>query len=219
MNAIQFIKEHGVDKAREVVEGAPEASTAFNSVSGSTIYYQLCDNWWWYNPLKKEWEMDYSKSMRINLSDLKRVVESVELIGNIKSGVSYKFHPKTQDEYEQFKELLYSISCMCQHDSYENIQTITIRSFYFNCYATTDLSIGDCTEISLNQLKQAIADYEAIYSNDVTHELSFGISLMPSERLACIDLTPRPVIDCETLDFPEDYTSPNCKKIDLEQVK
>lgn len=25
--------------------------------------------------------------------------------------------------------------------------------------------------------------------------------------------------ECETLDYPEDYTSPNCKKIDLEQVK
>ena len=25
--------------------------------------------------------------------------------------------------------------------------------------------------------------------------------------------------DCEILDHPEDYTSPNCKKIDLEQVK
>lgn len=26
-------------------------------------------------------------------------------------------------------------------------------------------------------------------------------------------------IDCEILDHPEDYMSPNCKKIDLEQVK
>lgn len=25
--------------------------------------------------------------------------------------------------------------------------------------------------------------------------------------------------ECEILDHPEDYTSPNCKKIDLEQVK
>lgn len=39
------------------------------------------------------------------------------------------------------------------------------------------------------RLKQAIADYEAIYSND-----------------------------CEILDYPEDYTSPNCKKYD-ERVK
>ena len=27
MNAIQFIKEHGVEKAREVVEGAPDGAT------------------------------------------------------------------------------------------------------------------------------------------------------------------------------------------------
>ena len=30
MNAIQFIKEHGVDKAREVVEGAPDWATGIN---------------------------------------------------------------------------------------------------------------------------------------------------------------------------------------------
>ncbi len=81
MNAIVFIQQYGIEKARKVVEGVPEAATAFNIVSGSIIYYQLCDNWWWwYNPLKKEWEMDYSKSMRINLSDLKRIVESVDFI-------------------------------------------------------------------------------------------------------------------------------------------
>ena len=39
------------------------------------------------------------------------------------------------------------------------------------------------------RLKQAIADYRVIYSND-----------------------------CEILDYPEDYTSPNCKKYD-ERVK
>ena len=80
MNAINFIKQYGVDKARDVVEGAPEKATAFNIVSGSIIYYQLCDNWWWYNPLKKEWEMGYSKSMRINLSDLKCLVESMDML-------------------------------------------------------------------------------------------------------------------------------------------
>lgn len=29
MNAIQFIKDHGVDKAREVVEGAPDGATYY----------------------------------------------------------------------------------------------------------------------------------------------------------------------------------------------
>ena len=41
----------------------------------------------------------------------------------------------------------------------------------------------------VTRLKQAIADYGVIYSND-----------------------------CEILDYPEDYTSPNCKKYD-ERVK
>jgi len=37
MNAIQFIKEHGVEKAREVVEGAPDGATHyFNGDYGLT---------------------------------------------------------------------------------------------------------------------------------------------------------------------------------------
>ena len=83
MNAIQFIKEHGVEKARGVVSGAPECSSSFNIVSGSIVYYQLCDNWWWFNSAKKEYEMDYSKSMKFDLSDLKRIVESVDLIRKV----------------------------------------------------------------------------------------------------------------------------------------
>ena len=36
MNAIQFIQKHGVDKAREVVEGAPDGAT---HLSDDASYY------------------------------------------------------------------------------------------------------------------------------------------------------------------------------------
>ena len=59
MNAIQFIKEHGVDKARDVVvtcHGIP--------------YYTF----------KEKTEHGYSACKSVDLVDLKRLVESVDLI-------------------------------------------------------------------------------------------------------------------------------------------
>ena len=59
MNAIQFIKEHGVDKAREVVEGAPELAEYYSTIDGE--YYRIEIN-------------------AVNLKQLKRLVESVYLV-------------------------------------------------------------------------------------------------------------------------------------------
>lgn len=68
MNAIQFIKEHGVDKAREVVEGAPEWAMSINFNNG--MYYS---------------RMEHKKGDTF-LYDIKRIVESVDLV-NLKGGV------------------------------------------------------------------------------------------------------------------------------------
>lgn len=62
MNAIQFIKEHGVDKAREVVEGAPEWAMSINFNNG--MYYS---------------RMEHKKGDTF-LYDIKRLVESVDLV-------------------------------------------------------------------------------------------------------------------------------------------
>ena len=59
MNAIQFIKEHGVEKAREVLEGAPELAEYYSTIDGE--YYRIEIN-------------------AVNLKQLKRLVESVYLV-------------------------------------------------------------------------------------------------------------------------------------------
>ena len=59
MNAYQFIKEHGVEKAREVVEGAPELAEYYSTIDGE--YYRIEIN-------------------AVNLKQLKRLVESVDLV-------------------------------------------------------------------------------------------------------------------------------------------
>lgn len=91
MNANQFIKDHGVDKAREVVEGAPEGSTHF---VGST-YLKLIGAVWWNawlpewshkdNCMVKKWKCESIELMKTwgevyKLEDLKRLVESVDML-------------------------------------------------------------------------------------------------------------------------------------------
>lgn len=50
MNAIKFIKDHGVEKAREVVEGAPDGATHFVR----STYLKLIGAVWW-NAWLPEW--------------------------------------------------------------------------------------------------------------------------------------------------------------------
>ena len=57
MNATQFIKEHGVDKAREVVEGAPDLAEYYSTIDGG--YYRIEIN-------------------AVNLKQLKRLVDEYD---------------------------------------------------------------------------------------------------------------------------------------------
>lgn len=59
MNAIKFIKEHGIERAREVVEGAPELAEYYSTIDG--VYYRIEIN-------------------AVNLKQLKRLVKSVYLV-------------------------------------------------------------------------------------------------------------------------------------------
>lgn len=59
MNAIQFIREIGVEKAREVVEGAPDLAEYYSTIDGE--YYRI-------------------ELHAVNLRHLKRLVESVYLV-------------------------------------------------------------------------------------------------------------------------------------------
>ena len=122
MNAINFIQDNGVDKAREVIDGAPEWASHFDG-------YLYSEKWFHGNS--------------ILISEINNLIESVDLVK--------------------------------RYGGIAEVKTLHQDEFW--------------NERAFKRLKQAIADYEAIYSND-----------------------------CEILDHPEDYTSPNCKKFD-ERVK
>lgn len=147
MNAQQFIKDHGVEKARKVVEGAPTGTNHYCADNywfwdGTTLRRTAGDGFFIHSiwGASEEWV-----SKAVSLPDLKRLVKAVELVA-FEGGL----------------------------DKAKNVLFLK-RALGLTPHA--------------DRLEQAIADYEAIYSND-----------------------------CEILDHPEDYTSPNCKKFD-ERVK
>ncbi|WP_336943111.1 hypothetical protein [Acinetobacter modestus] len=88
MNAIQFIKDHGVEKAREVVEGAPDKTATHYVFRKIHNYYSVDfqswfhDGEWWDSDCYNEQDLidSYGVEFVVNLSYLKRLVESVDFI-------------------------------------------------------------------------------------------------------------------------------------------
>ena len=108
MNATDFIKQHGVDKAREVVNVAPDrATTVKPSLDFKHFMYGICEN---------------ATGAYILLSDLKRLVESVDLVKSYGGIINAKHDVKYLDLDWDY-----------------DTQRVT-------------------------RLKQAIADYESVYS-------------------------------------------------------
>ena len=114
MSAIQFIQQHGIDKARKVVEGAPDLAEYYSTIDGE--YYRI-------------------ELHAVNLRNLKRLVESVDLI-NANGG----------------------------WNGTKNTITLFQSSLDLGLYHGVD---GVDAEVEIPRLKQAIADYESIYSNDM----------------------------------------------------
>lgn len=93
MNAIQFIEEHGIEKARKVVEGAPRIGSYWQEfgVDNNKYYgYDDFDGSWyeyWDIPNAPMWQKVYSRDgfsfNRVPLKDLKRLVESVDHISDV----------------------------------------------------------------------------------------------------------------------------------------
>lgn len=110
-NAIKFIKDHGVDKAREVLSGAKERNFYFPS----TELYSSA----------RPFQEDFGNTVIIE--DLKRLVESVDLI---------KKHGG-----------LFSAKCQLDKGGID-----------FEWYGEN----GEFGLTDLEDLKQAITDYEAI---------------------------------------------------------
>lgn len=66
MNAHKFVAEHGIDKAKRVLNNKPHSAEFFNITGG-------------YDRKSKNRDFNYS-DIHVNLGELKQVVESVEII-------------------------------------------------------------------------------------------------------------------------------------------
>ena len=89
-------------------------------------------------------------------------------------------------ELKRLVESVDLVNCNGGWNGTKNTITLFQSSLDLGLYHGVD---GVDAEVEIPRLKQAITDYESIYSND-----------------------------CEILDYPEGYTSQNCKKYD-ERVK
>ena len=90
MNAIKFIQQYGVEKAREVVEGAPRICSYWQEYGVDNNQYYGYDDFYgdWYKywditnaPM---WQKIFTKEEfsfnRVKVKDLKRLVESVYFV-------------------------------------------------------------------------------------------------------------------------------------------
>ena len=81
MKANEFVKKFGWCVARDVLSKAPLCAHKFDVVDGKVIYLQKVeDSLYWYNQPRKQYDhfsMDCEKYL---LADLKRLVESLELV-------------------------------------------------------------------------------------------------------------------------------------------
>lgn len=95
MNAINFIKQHGVDKAKEVVEGAPDGATHIRDSYGYVAYLKDGVNKEWYHDntwlMALIWQPDYL------LSEIKRVVDSLDLVKSYGGIINAKYDVKYLD--------------------------------------------------------------------------------------------------------------------------
>lgn len=172
MNAIKFIKEHGVEKAREVVSGAPDKTATHYVFRKIHSYYSVefqswyHDGEWWDSDCHTEQDLidSYGSDFVLSLSDLKN------LIANIDSQIAIKFIKEWGDDYSKkyialsesegnilpwelsLKRLVESIYLVKEHCTLERAE-----KYADSPYTAPEIKV--C-------LLDAIADYKSIYSDN-----------------------------------------------------
>ena len=127
MNAYQFIKEHGVEKAREVVSGAPDGAT---HLSDDTCHYVNVD----FKPLPAHIKEQLPKL--VDLSDIKRLVESVDLIDSL-GGLELSKKESNNCRFYEYADM--------SHRAYAIKQAISDYEQLFGNTETSELeTLRDC---------------------------------------------------------------------------
>lgn len=136
MDAINFVKEYGIEKAKEVIEGAPDETVTHFDLTIDGLFYFKFEKFDWFcfydKNFVKVYMEDYESYHLTILKELKRLIESVDYVA---------IHG-----YEKSKEILKNAP-----DGAE-------------CYSWSlgNSGVRDKT-VELVKLKKAITDHEAIY--------------------------------------------------------
>ena len=81
MNAIQFIKEHGVEKAREVVSGAPDETVTHFDLTIDGLFYFKFEKFDWFcfydKHFVKVYMEDYESYHLTNLKEIKSLIDQI----------------------------------------------------------------------------------------------------------------------------------------------
>lgn len=162
MNAIKFIQQHGIKKAREVVEGAPDKTATHYVFHKISNYYSVefqswhHDGEWWDSDCHTEQDLidSYGSDFVLSLSDLKRLVESVDLVNNC-GGLAIANKITFQKRLRNEKATHF-----IQHPENKKL----IQLFGRNQCKPKEA-------IKFDLFEQAIADYEQLFGNTETLEL------------------------------------------------
>lgn len=86
MNAHKFVAEHGVEQAKSILEKASPSATHFTEALGGhyakEVLYKSDFRWAWYDATAQAWYYDIAEKIRIELAELKQVVESFGIVKN-----------------------------------------------------------------------------------------------------------------------------------------
>ncbi|WP_335951735.1 hypothetical protein [Acinetobacter beijerinckii] len=150
MNAIKFMKEHGVEKAREVVaKDKFVADLCLITPSGNLIYYKEVKGSF---PEVTDFgrvELTADDYLMFDLSDLKRLVESwelVESVGGLEIAKKITFQKRLRNE---------KATHFIQHTENQKLIQLISRN-----------QKKPESSIEFERFEQAIADYESIYGGE-----------------------------------------------------
>ncbi|WP_151738228.1 hypothetical protein [Acinetobacter junii] len=152
MNAIKFIQDNGVEKAREVIEGAPYLNSEETHFCADVFVYT------------DGFDDDGYCQHCVDISELKRLVESVDIISKFDSVQEAKDAiSNSPDGATDYRKLSCTIRYIKQSERFFEYWDGSIW-----CRPTVPFTeethILRFTELS--RLKQAIADYESIYGGE-----------------------------------------------------
>lgn len=82
----KFVAEHGVEQAKSILEKASPSATHFTEALGGhyakEVLFKSDFRWTWYDATAQAWYYDIAEKIRIELTELRQVVESFVIVKN-----------------------------------------------------------------------------------------------------------------------------------------